>query len=92
MKLSRLWKNRIVHNVVGHPLSEILYWFAGADWSEWMHCATEAPASDWDKGELSPEAAAQLNQILASPSTAKIEPRDMPSVEKEQQNEQGATK
>ena len=24
--MSRLWKNWAVHNLIGHPLSEIIYW------------------------------------------------------------------
>jgi hypothetical protein len=42
--MSILWKNWPVHNIISHPLSEVLYWltfwFAGDKISGWVHDVT----------------------------------------------------
>ena len=29
MKMNKVWKNWVVHNLIGHPLSEAAYWIVG---------------------------------------------------------------
>lgn len=42
--MNRLWKNWTVHNLVSHPLSEIVHWFTswkyGSEVSGWIHDVT----------------------------------------------------
>ena len=45
--MNRLWRNWPVHNLIAHPLSEIVYWFTwwkwGDDLSGWVHDVTVPP-------------------------------------------------
>ncbi len=51
--MSRLWKNWPVHNLIAHPLSEIVYWltrwFVGSTYSDWIHDVT-VPEHDYRMG------------------------------------------
>jgi hypothetical protein len=40
--MKRLYKNWLVHNLIGHPLSEIVYWitFCNEDICGWVHDVT----------------------------------------------------
>lgn len=41
--LNRLWRNWPVHNLIGHPLHEIVRWFFGAKAAEYVHDLTLPP-------------------------------------------------
>lgn len=41
--VNRLWHNWAVHNLIGHPLSEIVRWIMGSKAGEWVHDATMPP-------------------------------------------------
>lgn len=36
------------HNLIGHPLSEILYLLGYEDWSEWVHDVTLPGGESYD--------------------------------------------
>lgn len=42
--MNRLWKNWTVHNLISHPLSEVVYWltfwWAGDGLAGWVHDVT----------------------------------------------------
>lgn len=44
IRVSRLWKNWTVHNLISHPLSEVVHWvtypFVGSRLSGWVHDIT----------------------------------------------------
>ena len=44
MKLNTIWKNWPVHNLIAHPLSEVVHWvtcpFFGSIISGWIHDVT----------------------------------------------------
>lgn len=52
MKFNKLWKNWPMHNLVSHPLSEIVHWFTfpfyGSKISGWVHDVT---IPDHNKGQ-----------------------------------------
>jgi hypothetical protein len=39
-------RNWAIHNLVAHPLMEILHWFGCDDWGEWLHDRTVPPEID----------------------------------------------
>lgn len=42
--MSKLWQNMTVHNLVGHPLSELVWLVTRRrDWSRWIHDVTLPP-------------------------------------------------
>jgi hypothetical protein len=41
--MSRLYRNWTIHNLIGHPLSEIIYWFFGEEASGRFHDLTVPP-------------------------------------------------
>ena len=45
--LTRLWlvfsKNWPVHNLIAHPVSELLYWVGLGAWGNWLHDYTVPP-------------------------------------------------
>lgn len=35
-----LWRNYPVHNIIVHPLHELMFWFGLGKWAKWLHDAT----------------------------------------------------
>lgn len=41
MKIERIWKNWTIHNMISHPLSEVVYLLTRRkDWAGWVHDIT----------------------------------------------------
>lgn len=41
MRLSKLWRNWRVHNILAHPLMEVILLCTGrSDWATWVHDTT----------------------------------------------------
>lgn len=49
MKTSTIWKNWTVHNIIGHPLMEILHLMGFKELGERVHDATTPPEPQKDR-------------------------------------------
>lgn len=48
--MNKLWKNWAIHNIIGHPLAEIAFWFFGESGWKFFHDATLPQGIAFTKG------------------------------------------